>query len=54
MAHFKYPQFVLLKFDDSSLDKSYLIYFFHNSSKSLIKVMIENGGQELCNWENLI
>lgn len=54
MAHLEYFQSVLLEFDDNSPDKSYLIRFFRNGLKLLIKVQIENGGQELHNWENLV
>lgn len=54
MAHFKYFQSILLKYDDSSLDKSYLIHFFYNGFRPLIKVQIQNGGQKLYNQKNLM
>lgn len=54
MSHFKYFQFILLKFNNDNLNKFYLISRFYNGFKSLIKLQIKNGNQKLCNWKNLV
>lgn len=54
MAYLKYFQSVLLEFDDNSPDKFYLICFFCDILRPLIKVQIENDSQKSYNWEHLI
>lgn len=54
VTHLEYLQFVLLKFNDDSLDKSYLIWFFRNGLRPLIKVQIKNSNKKLHDWEDLM
>ena len=47
-AHLKYPQSILLEFDNAEAPgESYLIRFFRKSLRPSIKTQIEQRGQEL-------
>lgn len=54
MAYLEYLQSILIEFDDSSPDESYLIRFFCDGLRPSIKVQIEKKGQKLCNWEDFV
>lgn len=43
-----------MEIDDSSPNKFFLIWFFYNGLRFLIKVQIKNSRKELRNWENLL
>lgn len=53
-SYLKYLQSVLLEFDNGNLDESYLVRFFRNGLRPLIKVQMKNGNKKLHNWEDLI
>lgn len=44
----------MLELNNSSLNKSYLIRFFCNRFRLLIKIQIENYGKKLWNWKDLV